>query len=1345
MGRRPGFSLVLALTVMSLMVLVILSLAGLLTVESRLASHGQALRASRLNALAAGRLALGQLQQLAGNDQRVTARAELLDPAADGASRNTGLRLAQLNPERRHWTGVWMTGTGGNTRLRTWNPALPDERVFLGWLVSPSPTGEPLQLTPASDLTPLLSRATALAPENQVSENEVTLLGRSELGSAAPAALLVGRPALRLPEGEGRIAWWTADEGVKARINLSDALAETPSPEPASPPRLNGWWRGFRLAAFGQSGTEPASSAAPTAGLREAQTADLRSAFANGRDPDSASFVQTLRRTDLQAWIAQASGVDEVGRARLGNALAASWHELTGVSRGIMTNTLDGGLRVDLSVAFELPYLPSGSLAGWRDLSCFPASADRNSLNLATAAAITETSDPGSSEWNHDNPLRLLFEVPITEEESAGRSNVPHTVAGPTWDALRAHYRLYKREAEARTLPHPPGTVPADAWIARGSVPYTFLAGSPTVRNFSGLTIAGGSTTVGRLPASPPPVFGPKANLAALQPVAATGSAQPRHAREVALEDGSRATRIRELQPRLAPTVTRIGLIHSVIYCQNALAVGLDPFVALYNPYDVPVVFTGIGVTWAQFNAFRFNFYRADAPTVRVATCELGNDPNPAATAANLRSYSFRGFHTYAPGATPQGKWDVAPQGLLRLEPGETRILTPNLGGDRWQVYRDLARNYQNLALGAFAYDLQSNFRINAHRVSDMAALVTASPPNAALDALVAPPAGATYAWEPLIAELALSNAGQVNAFDIHLHRPNRFGPNAAAPGRWSWLGPGRPSLSDNSDEHLLHRIGFRATQALAPDGTDGVIRSQPFARSGAIDRTANIPDKRFFAVTELRLRSLAEPNGFPVPILALNPRAQLADPRNWDGRSSTSPAWQATVTPLSGDPLSVLQFWPGDTPQRNQASWGSSHLPGDGTRSTVLFQVPRRPLLSIAQLAHADIGELDLDPSYAIGNSFAHPGLDSLDKALHWPSGATATSALERVDLSYAANLGLWDRAFFSGISAGTARATDGSNQPHATLTAAAEAILADSPDGMANRRMRRFPSRTDAADRTGGLLNPATTARQLAQEGAFNVNSTSVAAWKAQLTGGFGALAEGLSRRPDHPFSRLHPPPGESIESGEANQWRTYRSLAEDSPLVDRLAEAIVAEVRARGPFMCLADFVNRRLVTDANGRKGPLQAAIDAAGLNADALTPAIGPTTLDRLPQAAALAPSGRGADAPVALGRPDMILQSDLLVAIGPHLAARSDTFIIRAYGESRGGVAWCEMTVQRTPDWMVPQAEDATLPLENYRASLTRSRGEMAEMRRRNPALASVNRALGRRFIVTDFRWIHAP
>lgn len=1324
--RRQGFSLVLALTVMSLMVLVVLSLAGFLSIESRLASQGLALRAARLNALAAGRLALAQLQELAGPDQRVSARADLLDPLQAGAARNPGPRLAALNPERALWTGIWMTGPGGPDRLRRWNPATPDERLFLGWLVSPSPDGEVLGSTASSSLTPSLAAPAGLAPANLNPENTVPLLGAATLGKDAPATAWVGRPAIRLPESGGRIAWWTSDEGIKARVNLVDPLLDSAGDPPKPAPGITGWTRGFRLTAFGQSGAAPLASAAPTAGLREARDLDVAAAR-EAAPPVDARLSATRTSADLQAWAGGAGGLGPAEATRLAANLGAAWHEVTAVSRGLMTNTLDGGLRVDLSTAFELPWEAEDGLRGWRNLEGFPRSPDRNALN--PASGVSETTEPGSEEWNHGDGLRYLFEIPIPEAEARGRSSAPHTFPGPTWDLLRAHYRLYKREEEARSQPGVPWTASSDAWLARGSAPFTFLAGSPSqgsTRPHPGGTPA--------LPSSPPALFGPKANLAALQPLAAGTAGQARHARTLTLEDGSSAVRIRDLRARLAPQVTRAGMIHSLIYCRNTLAIGLDAFLAVHNPYDVPLEFAGIGVTWAQFNNTRFNLYRADNPEVPVATCTLGND-------LRQRSYSLRGFHTYPPGGAPAGRWGQAPQAYLRLEPGETRILTPNLAGNRWQVYR--AQAYQNISMGAFAYDLQSNFRINAHQLPDMAEL---RENEARLNALVAPAPGATWTSEPLVAEVLLGDAGQVNAFDAHLYRANRHATSASAPGWWAWLGDAsRPAGSDHSDEHLLQRLAFRATPALAPEGSAGSVRSQPFTRSPAVDGTRNLPDKRFFAVTELRLRSLAETNGFPAPLLAFNPRAQLADPRNWDGASSAAPGWQASVTPLSGDPLTVLQFWPGNTPEKNQASWGASHFPGAGSRTTVLFQVPRRPLLSLAQLTHADIGEVDHDPSFAIGNSFAHPGLERPDTILHWPASGAAGTPLERVDLAYAANLALWDRAFFSGMNAGSARAADGSAQPHATLQAAATAFLADTPGALANSRFRAWPSRADAADRVDGLLNPTTTARQLIQEGTFNVNSTSVSAWKAQLTGGFGALAEGLSRRPDHPFSRLHPPAGESVESGETNRWRTYRSLAEGDPALDRLAEAIVEEVRARGPFMCLADFVNRRLSDGANGRKGALQAAIDASGLNAAAASPGIGTTSLDRIPRAEALAPDGTAAAAPLALGRPDMLLQSDLLAALGPHLAARSDTFVIRAYGEHRGAVAWCEITVQRTPDWVQPQPEEATVARADYRDGLVRAKGSLVEMTAPNPALRPVNRALGRRFVIAGFRWIHAP
>ena len=78
--------------------------------------------------------------------------------------------------------------------------------------------------------------------------------------------------------------------------------------------------------------------------------------------------------------------------------------------------------------------------------------------------------------------------------------------------------------------------------------------------------------------------------------------------------------------------------------------------------------------------------------------------------------------------------------------------------------------------------------------------------------------------------------------------------------------------------------------------------------------------------------------------------------------------------------------------------------------------------------------------------------------------------------------------------------------------------------------------------------------------------------------------------------------------------------------------------------------------------------------------------------------------------------------------MGPIINARSDTFTIRAYGESRSpdgntvrARAWCEVVVQRQPEYL--DSED--LP-ETAFDELTRD----------------ANRSFGRRLKVKAFRWL---
>ena len=119
------------------------------------------------------------------------------------------------------------------------------------------------------------------------------------------------------------------------------------------------------------------------------------------------------------------------------------------------------------------------------------------------------------------------------------------------------------------------------------------------------------------------------------------------------------------------------------------------------------------------------------------------------------------------------------------------------------------------------------------------------------------------------------------------------------------------------------------------------------------------------------------------------------------------------------------------------------------------------------------------------------------------------------------------------------------------------------------------------------------------------------------------------------------------------------------------------------------------------------------------------------------------PGGSTSRAHTALGAPGNLLQSDLLQALGPALATRSDTFTLRCFGEALApsgehGSAWMEVVVQRVPDFVDPTnsaetGNSAPKPLVPGPATADASV---------SPALTPVNHLLGRRFKVISMRWI---
>jgi hypothetical protein len=487
------------------------------------------------------------------------------------------------------------------------------------------------------------------------------------------------------------------------------------------------------------------------------------------------------------------------------------------------------------------------------------------------------------------------------------------------------------------------------------------------------------------------------------------------------------------------------------------------------------------------------------------------------------------------------------------------------------------------------------------------------------------------------------------------------------------------------------------------------------------------------------------------------NPRASYAARSPWENIAGSMPPRGSTG--IGGGPWFFGAYtrdlydeavgWDAQAPRFQDGRYHGNPfgLPQEGLDRYILFELPREEtgVLSLGQLQNVPFSELVWHPSFAFGNSLADPrlGIGGLDRtvppagfrggddlggfvpqAIGWSADSDRSSDRDAwsrqaralfqdlpddkllvYDLSYELNQALWDNYFVSGGS----------------LSQKA-AFLAD-PGGhpLPNPRMvLAGGGPTDAAS-----LDFHHAARHLLVDGAFNVNSTRVEAWKA-------VLASTRDDDENSPIRRVFAADQAFRSGGDAlgdAAWSGFRSLSDEE--IDRLATANVEQVRLRGPFLSMADFVNRRLRNDDTGRKGALQAAIDDAGLNRafEDTLPIDNDKSLgdyrhpDNIEDATRLEQTLKPGT--LAWGAPGFLTQGDLLQTLAPSLNVRSDSFVVRAYGESRGsngGVlarAWCEAVVQRTPE-----------PVEPGPGGI-------------DPRPTEAGRTdFGRRFEIVSFRWL---
>jgi hypothetical protein len=1336
--RSRGFSLILSLTMMAGIVLLVISLSAFITIESRAAMNQQLATRARLNALVSMRLALAHLQQEAGPDRRSTARADITQPNVSADS----LR----NPM---WTGVW----------RTDHPDLPP-----AWLVSgrgDRPAGTQMVSLFQTGTTPDYHEG-YWAPWQNLSAaaaaNSVPLVGTGSALAAADgkASGLVSLPKVTLPDDDvaGTYAYWIGDEGLKARINLADGRAKT-------------FGDVDQLAAL-RSGLTPRYDALPGLGALSS--------------PDQLRAVDSVRQ------LALLSGFD-VGDDR--NNVRRLFHDVTVVSAGVLADSAQGGLKRDLSRAFEL------TDAEFNATEFGAGAAGAAATHTGTGvAAVTMPVLKGNGSSNN------LQAAPIFNRAVTGGGNL----RGPTWWALRDYHRLYRQlgwsagtgGATATTIPtlnartlwpnvaaaHPSGP-PADSGLPNNSL-------RNRIYGYSDLYD-------GDLPTPIDP------NVSDL------------------LNGDAGRLITRPLNVAATPYVHRVSLAFSVNKMQWVgdwfwiringrwirareepcdIRLNVTPIVVVHNPYNVRMAWKpGAGATGSpnkrpfaaaislsDMNDWKFRFKQFRPDTLE--------DPyvfeTPLVDFLKRQSPEVQDDDTLRIYLSKDGNPDMV------LEPGEFRVFSCEPTVTKWTKSIVLNNTYDTR--GSYNDEVPDwNFGPGVFEYLDYFSPIS----------LEIVPGGrlrmrhAVTAWpgDQLVLDQKTNKSGN----EIGNDKTDFFYRSSEASevvfsdiNQSKYPSPGEKFFPD----------WYAVQDKYAKPNYEWDGRN-PYPNP---DSPPLEPD--LIAVVDITAKP-ADAAGAPFPLLShSNPLAATAR-ASAGGRRATgtgqgflggSPSYQLTVRGGSWD--NVLQNYDG-----GKLAYGGSSVSSSGAKRAILLEVPLVAPTSLAQYAHANFGVRDQQPLLSIGNSFASPFVDA--QKVFQQNGPNWTEA----DQTYLLNAALWDGYFLSGlgprmrtggsgsvtpaepIPAGPDNATGG-GRPTATdpnvvtdIPAVIDAFI-NGGAPLANPRFSHELSSLGAEAKALALNDHRRVASVLLNEGAFNVNSTSVEAWTAFLGAAKGLALAGVGANSPSPtnnarFPRTLAKIASAAASGDAideSNWQGFANLSDTQ--LEALAKAIVAENKARfalqrrterelsrapgsrlfggltqpvTPYLGLAEFINRFLTPETwANRCGALQAAIlradqqHAAGISdrlfaglpdlrvtpASLQTPTAGifphPENLDLRAQ------GGGTSRAHTALGAPGNLLQSDLLQALGPALATRSDTFTLRCFGEAsalsgENGMAWMEVVVQRVPEFV-----DATNPPETSNsAPKPLAPGPATTDASVSPTLTPVNQLLGRRFKVISMRWIH--
>ena len=1392
-SRSRGFSLILSLTVMAGIVMLLVTLSAFITIESRAAMNQQLATRARLNALVSMRLALAHLQQEAGPDRRATARADITQPEVIFAYKFR-------NPM---WTGVW----------RTDKPDLPP-----AWLVSglgDQPAGTQtvsLFQTGSTPDYPAGYWAPWQTPPVGTTQDMIELVGQ---GSALPAAGskpsgLVSLPKITLPDDDtlGRYAYWIGDEGVKARINLADG----------------------RSAAASSADRLIALRSPVVAGLTGLKGLDTL------RRPEQLGHIDTARQLQLLAGF---NADYPTSTDALASPEKSYFHDLSFVAAGVIADSFHGGLRRDLSRAFELS----------DDAFANPEFGEgRNATggNTPDGAAGTHTENGFGGRTRTkgtDDPLMMAIVTGTTGNSASSNGNGAAVAApvfsrttaagqlrGPAWWALRDYHRLYQQlgwssgavsgrgttqpELRARTFwpnaavsrPNPnhfedDGITPANQSVRNRAYSYSDIyngdlpdhRGNPNASDFLGDT--NGKPDKGRLVTRPLHV-----------------AAAPYISRMLITFSLSKNSEVAWFKP---PPPWRGPPVQGNKYY---LYLNITPTIVLHNPYNVRLKLQphNLDRNYTAFPA-AISIAGIDDWQIRLRQADgSGSWARPIRelmASGGRKSESDDALRAYLSGSAANTD--------ITLEPGEFRVFsapatsTGLAGITNWRPTTVSVNKYTSGA----AQEISDLIQIDKGSLLDVDETL------------------------PFHAEI-ITGKGLRIRYALDCWQQNNNGQPSGL-----WLNSdGNPPPNDKNffyrntseqteliiNEQIPVTIGryFEKIDFVRHKFSDEQFASTgptqaptPFAVIDVSAKPANVDLVLNSQRTHIPLFTHSNPMAGSLRASGagrvLNPSPAKTEDK-WIGTRG-SPASFSLRAQSVGNWESIIQ-----QPDLQRAYGGYAYAPtadGKYNERVILTEIPLVQPTSLAQYAHANFGVRDQQPLLSIGNSFASPLVDATK--VFQDNGANWTE----FDQTYLLNAALWDGFFLSSLAPwmrteGTTATlpdhplykpdgrdddddddddegnrSNGILRPESAVTANPNILKPLSSviddfvfNGTPLDNPRFSIERSGASDEAirSALNDYRRSASVLLNQGAFNINSTSLEAWKAflghaklQALQGLASNAPGVTDNAR--FLRTVTRQDSAPAAGNAENPRNWDGFANLSDTqIEKLAKAIIAEnkerfaVSVRGerdqttppgmrrfgghdktttPYLGLAEFINRFLCpqTWAN-RCGALQAAIfradaeEAAGLS-DRLYGGIGALRLNAASLNTPETPwfrhpdnieVGNGGRVHTALAAPGNLLQSDLLQSLGSALATRSDTFTLRCFGEAilpsgETGVAWMEVVVQRTPEFI-----DRTNPAETG-SSAPKPLGFGAPTSAdaaTNRNLTLINHLLGRRFKVTSMRWL---